>query len=359
MHTNFASSSYTSYSQTQSFDSDAHYDAFRASAAVEKQTTETRYSQQYSRSPYGASMSTSMTSIQQFTEKSGANPSFGFAGKQCRQESRYAVQRRDHGPDRFGNSKNNRCNNEFRNYDNSYRCGGHQSNYSSAHVKPNENQFNRPNMGCCHSQANNHSQSAGHESNWSTTQTKTVQKHFVSQTTDRGHSQAHGSESQSSGQRNEWSKTQVQNNQASIDLGDYDLALNKSDSSISLTNEKTGNTTKIWGDPHITTNGTTGMFNGSLTFNLPDKTKVTVGTQAQGAVSYADQVTITQGNKAYVVNGLSQLDSNPLTVERSHNGPQLDQQTADGFTLVANKTGTGWINPLTGSAPTSADFSKA
>ena len=156
-----------------------------------------------------------------------------------------------------------------------------------------------------------------------------------------------------------WSNTTVENNKASIDLGRYSLDLNKSNSSILLTNKQTGDTTKIWGDPHITTNGTSGTFNGSLTFALPDHTKVTVGTQAKGSVSYADQLTITQGNKAYVVNGLSQANSNPLTVERTGNGRLLDRMTPDGYTLVANRSGTGWIDPQTGRAPTAADFKNA
>ncbi|WP_168661149.1 DUF1521 domain-containing protein [Paraburkholderia sp. SG-MS1] len=159
-------------------------------------------------------------------------------------------------------------------------------------------------------------------------------------------------------QQSDWCNTQVQNNKASLDIGNYTVDLNKSDSSLLLTNKQTGSTTKISGDPHIDTNGTSGTFKGSLTFDLPGHTKVTVGTQAQGAVSYADQVTITQGNKAYVVNGLSQIDSSPLTVQSSRNGRQLDRQTPDGYTLVANSSGTGWIDPQTGHAPTAADFSK-
>ena len=59
------------------------------------------------------------------------------------------------------------------------------------------------------------------------------------------------------------------------------------------------------------------------------------------------------------MNGLSQIDSNPLTVERSHDGSQLDRQAPDGYTLVANSTGTGWIDPQTGHAPTAVDFSNA
>lgn len=160
------------------------------------------------------------------------------------------------------------------------------------------------------------------------------------------------------GQTNNWSNTAVKDNKSSIDLGDYKLDLNKKDSSLTMTNKQNGDTTKIWGDPHIDTNGTSGMFNGPLTFDLPDHTKVTVGTQAQGNVSYADTVTVTRGNDAYSVKGLSEKDSSPLTVERGRNGRQLDAQTPDGYTLVANTNGKGWIDPQTGHAPTAADFKK-
>ncbi|MPW16740.1 DUF1521 domain-containing protein [Paraburkholderia sp. CNPSo 3157] len=160
------------------------------------------------------------------------------------------------------------------------------------------------------------------------------------------------------GQNNNWSNTEVKDGKSSIDLGDYKLDLNKKDSSINMTNKQTAETTRIWGDPHIDTNGTSGMFKGPMSFNLPNGTKVTVGTQSQGNVSYADNVTITRGNDAYVVHGLSEKDSNPLTVQHQHNGRQLDAETPDGYSLVSNGKGKGWIDPQTGRAPTAGDFSK-
>jgi hypothetical protein len=158
-------------------------------------------------------------------------------------------------------------------------------------------------------------------------------------------------------QKDNWSNTPVKGNKSSIDLGDYKLDLNKADSSIMLTNKKTGDTTKVWGDPHIDTNGTSNMFKGPLTFDLPNGTKATIGTKADGNVTYADKVTITRGNDAYVVNGLSEKDKNPLTVTRSNDGRRLDAQTPDGYSLVANRNGKGWVDPQTGRAPTAADFS--
>ncbi|WP_323046728.1 DUF1521 domain-containing protein [Paraburkholderia sp.] len=172
-----------------------------------------------------------------------------------------------------------------------------------------------------------------------------------------------------SGKTNEtqWSNTAVSNNKASIDLGDYKLDFNKSDSSMTMTNAKTGDKTKVWGDPHLTqhengANKSTAMFNGPMTFMLPDNTKVTVGTQPGAnnkSVSYADQVTITRGNQAYQVTGLSQEDKAGLSVQKSRDGRALDAAAPDGYTVLANRNGSGWIDPATGKEPTAADITKA
>lgn len=165
----------------------------------------------------------------------------------------------------------------------------------------------------------------------------------------------------------QWSNTAVSNNKASIDLGDYKLDFNKSDSSMTMTNAKTGDTTKVWGDPHLTqhensASKSTAMFNGPMTFMLPDNTKVTVGTQPGAnnkSVSYADQVTITRGNQAYQVTGLSQEDKAGLSVQKSRDGRALDAAAPDGYTVQANSNGSGWIDPTTGKEPTAADIRKA
>ncbi|NYH19168.1 DUF1521 domain-containing protein [Paraburkholderia bryophila] len=165
----------------------------------------------------------------------------------------------------------------------------------------------------------------------------------------------------------QWSNTPVANNKTSIDLGDYKLDFSKTNSSMLLTNKKTGDATNIYGDPHIEqhangANKTSAMFNGPMTFMLPDNTKVSVGTQAaknNPSVSYADQVTITRGNQAYQVSGLSQQDSAALSVQKSNNGRALDAATPDGYTIVAARNGSGFIDPTTGKQPTADDFKKA
>ncbi|MFM0335940.1 DUF1521 domain-containing protein [Paraburkholderia fungorum] len=165
----------------------------------------------------------------------------------------------------------------------------------------------------------------------------------------------------------QWSNTTVSNNKASIDLGNYKLDFNKADSSIVMTNTKSGDTTKIWGDPHLTqhangANSSTAMFNGPMTFMLPDNTKVTVGTQPAAnnkSVSFADQVTITHGNQAYQVAGLSEQNKAGLDIQKSSNGRALDAATPDGYTVQAARDGSGWINPATGKELTADDIRKA
>ncbi|WP_061134859.1 DUF1521 domain-containing protein [Caballeronia fortuita] len=166
-----------------------------------------------------------------------------------------------------------------------------------------------------------------------------------------------------SGQCNRWSDSGVQDGKSSIDLGDYKLAFDKSDSSMLLTNKQSGDATKIWGDPHIDLhsgagNQQSGMFNGPLTFSLPDSTTVAVGTEpANGnpGVSYADSVKITQGNRAYVVGGLSQQDSAPLTVQRGDASAAGPAPTG-GYQLIANPNGSGWINAQTHQEAQASDF---
>ena len=161
----------------------------------------------------------------------------------------------------------------------------------------------------------------------------------------------------------QWNVSQ-NGNTATIDLGKYSLSLNKANSEMTLTNTASGDATRIWGDPHIDwhSNGgnqTDADFNGPLTFRLPDNTKVTVGTvPGSGSVTYADKVTITRGNDAIHVNNLSQTNSQPLTVNKSHDGRQADAAAPDGVTLVERR-GAGWVDSQTGRTPTTEDFKHA
>lgn len=141
------------------------------------------------------------------------------------------------------------------------------------------------------------------------------------------------------GQRNAWSDSGVSGNTSSINLGDYKMDLDKSDSSLTLTDPRTGNQTKVWGDPHVdfdanTSSPASTMANGPLQFTLPGNKQVFVNTQPSdtpGAPSYASDVYVVQGDRAYEVHGLSEKDNTPLSVNYvPHAGADLAQQLPQG-----------------------------
>lgn len=133
---------------------------------------------------------------------------------------------------------------------------------------------------------------------------------------------------------------------------DYDFGFNKADSSISITNKQTGVTNKVWGDPHYDKQGT---FNGALDFKIPggDLTIDTKAAKNNSKVSYADTATLSMGNKTYSVNGISQENSAPLTVQESRG-----RSAPHGYTLEATMGAAGFVDPHTHKAPTQADFNR-
>lgn len=160
-----------------------------------------------------------------------------------------------------------------------------------------------------------------------------------------------------------WSDTGVSDNKGSIDLGQYKIDLDKSNSSMLLTDKANNISTKLWGDPHIDFNSgsdsqTSGMFNGSMTFDLPDNTTIGVHTQpGDGGVSYADGLTITRGNQAYSVTGLSEKNPAGLSVQKSNGFAELQNLPQDGPRLMATGSGTGWVNEQSHQMARASDFS--
>lgn len=54
----------------------------------------------------------------------------------------------------------------------------------------------------------------------------------------------------------QWTASTGSNGQGSVDLGDgYSLQLNENNSEITIRNAATGETTRIWGDPHVEIDG--------------------------------------------------------------------------------------------------------
>lgn len=158
-----------------------------------------------------------------------------------------------------------------------------------------------------------------------------------------------------------WSATLQNEHQGNIDLGDgYTLQLDERNSEIVIKNANTGESTKIWGDPHVDVDGKHAFdFWGTTTFQLDNGTKITINTEqfAQNPDQYvASALTITKGDQAIVVDGISQNKLGDLKITQSNNGQAIDAYVRDGFVLEENANGAGWNSQLTGDIATQADL---
>lgn len=159
----------------------------------------------------------------------------------------------------------------------------------------------------------------------------------------------------------EWTASLTGEHTGDIDLGDgYTLQLDERNSEITIKNAATGETTRIWGDPHVDVDGERAFdFWGTTTFTLENGTKVTIDTEQWGKnpdAYVASKVTITNEDRAIVVQGISQNELGDLSVSMSQNGEAIDAATRDGFVLHENATGSSWRSELTGGVATQADL---
>lgn len=151
-----------------------------------------------------------------------------------------------------------------------------------------------------------------------------------------------------------------QDGKCSVDLGDgYTMTINERNSEI-IIKDAQGNTTQIWGDPHVNVNGQhVGDFYGTTTFELNNGTKITINTEPWkgNANAYvASQVVVTRGAQALTIDGVSQNQLGDVKVTMGGNGYALDARTADGLMLNERADGKGWTSSLTGQNVTQADF---
>lgn len=136
---------------------------------------------------------------------------------------------------------------------------------------------------------------------------------------------------------------------AKIDLGDgYRLEIDERNSEMTIFNEKTGQTTRVWGDPHVDVDGKHQFdFYGTTTFELDNGTKLTINTEQWGGnpnAYVASQVVVTRGDNAVVIDGISQNQLGDLSVSVSTDGYALDAATRDGFTV--HEDAAGWQTEL-------------
>ncbi len=149
-------------------------------------------------------------------------------------------------------------------------------------------------------------------------------------------------------------------NTAKVNLGDgYRLEIDERSSQLTIINDKTGERTRIWGDPHVEIDGKHAYdFWGTTTFTLENGTKITINTEQWGGnpnAYVASQVVITKGDNAIIVDGISQNKLGDLSVSMSNNGEMIDAMTRDGYTLHENASGAGWRTEM-GSVATQNDL---
>lgn len=143
-----------------------------------------------------------------------------------------------------------------------------------------------------------------------------------------------------------WSH-ELKDGEATIQLGDkYTIQANEKDATWTVTNNETGKTTKVWGDPHVDTDndGKNDFdFKKDMTFKLDDGTKITVGTVPGGenGTTFSSSLTITNGDKAMQVTGLGDAHDgeNNLEVKQSDAGATLDDLEHDGSTTIYENGG--------------------
>ena len=161
----------------------------------------------------------------------------------------------------------------------------------------------------------------------------------------------------------QWTVNNPGKGKADIDLGNYTLQLDESNSQMKIVNKNNGEVTNIWGDPHIDWNKdgkTDANFWGTTTFQLEDGTKITVNTEPykNNKNEYvSSEVTVTRGENAMKITGLSQNELGDLKIETADRGGQaLDWATKDGFVVKENSKGEGWVNADTGKLANQKDF---
>jgi hypothetical protein len=147
---------------------------------------------------------------------------------------------------------------------------------------------------------------------------------------------------------------------AEIDLGDGNtLSINEASSEVVI-RDADGNATRIWGDPHVDYNGKhIGDFWGTTTFVLENGTKITINTETStwNDMTYAEQIVVTRGDQALVVDGVSELTKGDLSVSLGGAGQALDAAHDDGLVINENDAAqTGWDSSITGDAVGQADF---
>lgn len=120
------------------------------------------------------------------------------------------------------------------------------------------------------------------------------------------------------------------------------------DSEVNITNKRTGETYRAWGDPHMDIDGKHEFdFWGTTTLALDDGTKVTIETtpwKHDPSQTLSSKVSITSGDYAAQFSGVDGNATGDLKLEEFKGGAAtLDKAVADGNVLFENRGGKGFV----------------
>ncbi len=115
---------------------------------------------------------------------------------------------------------------------------------------------------------------------------------------------------------------------------------------VITTNKNTGETYRVWGDPHVQIDGSHAFdFWGTTTFVLDDGTKITMQTTPWAGnedMTVASKVTITDGDFGVHITGVDPNARGDLSMVEV-NGDLADFVIRDGNTLYENPFGSGFL----------------
>jgi Domain of Unknown Function (DUF1521) len=121
-----------------------------------------------------------------------------------------------------------------------------------------------------------------------------------------------------------------------FDLNDgYSMWVDESQSAVDVRNAANKEAVRVWGAAQLALDGTAlGSIAGTTSLVLANGTKITLQTMPETwatDIFHLDRLTVTQGDLAMVVSGVSQERGGDLTVAQSQKGDSIDDQTRDGL----------------------------
>jgi Domain of Unknown Function (DUF1521) len=164
-----------------------------------------------------------------------------------------------------------------------------------------------------------------------------------------------------------WSMEKLTTGRAMIELGDnYALGIDEANSEVVIANRTTQETTRVFGNAQVETAGQDKLqFWGTTTFELANGTKITANTvenpENKGAYML-DKLTVTNDYHALVITGVSDTKLGDLAVTKQakteSEAYRIDDNARDGYVLVENKTGAGWVSEHSDKIATQVDMNE-